>query len=58
MDGGFRGEGQGAQGDYSADDKRGFRGTSENAKTKICMRFEVMVLDSPNSRSVISAWVY
>lgn len=40
MDGGFRGEGQSAQGEYGSDEKRGFRGTSENAKTKICMRWK------------------
>lgn len=38
MDAGSRGEGQSAQGDYGTDDRRGFRGTAENAKTKICMR--------------------
>ena len=38
MDGGFRAESQGAEGDYGSDGQRGFRGTSENAKTKICMR--------------------
>lgn len=38
MDGAVQAEGPGAEGDYGSDDKRGFRGTSENSKTKICMR--------------------
>ncbi|DBB01235.1 hypothetical protein WJX77_006796 [Trebouxia sp. C0004] len=39
MDGAVQAEGPGAEGDYGSDDKRGFRGTSENSKTKICMRW-------------------
>ena len=39
MDGALQAEGEAVEGDYGSDDKRGFRGTSENAKTKICMRF-------------------
>lgn len=38
MDGAFPAESQGGEGEYAGDDKRGFRGTSENAKTKMCMR--------------------
>ena len=51
MDGGFP-ESQGAEGDNSAEDKRGFRGTSENAKTKICMRSAR--LNSPGLQILIS----
>ena len=39
MDGALQAEGEAVEGDYGSDDKRGFRGTSENSKTKICMRF-------------------
>lgn len=39
MDGALQAEGEAVEGDYGSDDKRGFRGTSENAKTKICMRW-------------------
>ena len=45
MDGAFQAEGQAADGEYGSDDKRGFRGTSENAKTKICMRYAFALHD-------------